>query len=84
LVFLMTCSYRFLASRTAVLMSAAWPDLSQVTKPVEPAHKLVGLSNFEHLRTVASWLQQVKDLFAGRAVLSKGPLGEKRLPRSLI
>ncbi len=40
---------------------------SDVTKPVEPAHKLVGLSNFEHLRTVARWLQQVNDLFVRRS-----------------
>jgi hypothetical protein len=30
---------------------------SDVTKPVEPAHKLVSLSNFKHLQTVARWLQ---------------------------
>jgi hypothetical protein len=43
---------------------------SDVTKPVEPAHKLVGLSNFEHLRTVARWLQQVNDLFVRRSAKS--------------
>jgi hypothetical protein len=77
----MTCSY---ARYDTFDANEDTRPRSHVTKPVEPAHKLVGLANFEHLRTVSSWLQQVKDLFAGRAVLSKGPLGEKRLPRSLI
>ena len=34
---------------------------SYVTQPVEPAHKLVGLSNFEHSRTVARWLRKVNE-----------------------
>jgi hypothetical protein len=34
---------------------------AHVTQPVEPAHKLVGLSNFEHPGSVASWLRKVND-----------------------
>jgi hypothetical protein len=32
---------------------------SHVAKPVEPAHKRVGFSNFEHTQTVANWLLEV-------------------------
>jgi hypothetical protein len=40
---------------------------SHVAKPVEPAHKRVGFSNFEHTQTVANWLPGVNVPLGQRA-----------------